>query len=401
MVWYRKDTAEELQDKLDKLNPSQGSIGGGARESSSEPTFLYTRMYEDLEIVNRGVNMIVDDAAEIPTTVGNQSPGLSTVKGMRVAKLTKLLNNEPNLYQDINSFKRDLIMDYLVDGNIFIYFDGSYMYHMPAEKMQIVGDDVTYIKEYIFNGKDKYTPKEIIHIKENSFRDVYRGTSRLRSARRTMQLMQSMRKFQDNFFANGAVPGLIIKSPNTLSEKIKNRLLASWGQKYRPDAGGKRPLILDGGLEIDTLSNVNFKDLDFQPAIEANEKIILKALGVPPVLLDSGNNANLRPNMRMYYLETVLPIVRKINFALERYFGYFLFEDTTDIAAMQPELQDTANYHAQLVNTGILNPNESREALGYQKDKDPESDKLRIPANIAGSAGNPGEGGKPPEPEEE
>ena len=54
--------------------------------------------------------------------------------------------------------------------------------------------------------------------------------------------------------------------------------------------------------------NVNFKELDFQTSIEENEKIILKALGIPPIMMDSGNNANIRPNMRMYYLETILPI---------------------------------------------------------------------------------------------
>ena len=79
-------------------------------------------------------------------------------------------------------------------------------------------------------------------------------------------------------------------------------------------------LFLDGGIEVDKISNVNFKELDFQSAIEENEKVILKALGIPPIMLDSGNNANLRPNMRLYYLETILPIVRKINFGLERVF---------------------------------------------------------------------------------
>ena len=54
-------------------------------------------------------------------------------------------------------------------------------------------------------------------------------------------------------------------------------------------------------------------------------------------MLDSGNNANIRPNMRLYYLETILPIVRKINFALERFFGFELSEDITNIPALQPE----------------------------------------------------------------
>jgi HK97 family phage portal protein len=207
-----------------------------------------------------------------------------------------------------------------------------------------------------------------------------------------------MRKFQDNFFKNGAVPGLVLKSPNTLSEKIKERMIQSWSARYRPDAGGRRPLILDGGIEIDEISNVNFKELDFQTAIAENEKIILKALGIPPIMLDSGNNANIRPNMRMYYLETVLPIVRKINYAYSRYFGFDITEDVTNIPALQPELRDQSQYYSALVNTGIISPNEARDALGF---KGLEGyDELRVPANIAGSAANPDEGGRPAEGEE-
>ena len=108
-------------------------------------------------------------------------------------------------------------------------------------------------------------------------------------------------------------------------------------------------------------ANVNFKELDFQSAISENEKIILKALGIPPIMLDSGNNANIRPNMRMYYLETVLPIVRKMNFALERFFGFDLKEDVTDIPALQPELRDQSQYYTSLVNAGVITPNEARE----------------------------------------
>ena len=87
-----------------------------------------------------------------------------------------------------------------------------------------------------------------------------------------MQLLGSMRRFQDNFFKNGAVPGLVLKSPNTLSEKIKERMLQAWSMRYNPKTGGKRPLILDGGLEVDELSKVNFKELDFQEAIKSNKE---------------------------------------------------------------------------------------------------------------------------------
>ena len=56
----------------EKLNPAQEYIGLST-EPSREPNFSYERAYEDLEVVNRGVNMIVDDVAEIPTTVSREN----------------------------------------------------------------------------------------------------------------------------------------------------------------------------------------------------------------------------------------------------------------------------------------------------------------------------------------
>ena len=398
MAWYDR-LIGRTPEVEEKLNPAQPYFDHKT-EPSREKVVNYERAYEDLEIVNRGVNLIVDDVSEIPISVGAQVQGMqSVVKGIKRSRVELLLNKEPNPFQDISTFRRNLVTDFLIDGNIFIYFDGVHVYHLPANKMTIHASDTTYIEKFTFNEQINYKPSEIIHIKDNSFYSIYRGVSRLKPALRTMILTRSMRDFQDNFFKNGAVPGLVLKSPNTLSEKIKERMIQSWTARYRPDAGGRRPLILDGGIEIDSVSNVNFKELDFQTAIAENEKIILKALGVPPLMLDSGNNANIRPNMRMYYLETILPIVRKMNFALERYFGFSLSEDITNIPALQPELRDQSQYYSSLVNTGIISPNEARDALGF----DPVEgyDDLRVPANIAGSAANPDEGGRPPEGEED
>jgi HK97 family phage portal protein len=210
-----------------------------------------------------------------------------------------------------------------------------------------------------------------------------------------MEQITKMRGFQENFFRNGAVPGLVIKSPSVISEKNKERMIQSWVMRYRPDGGGRRPLILDGGMELDKIANVNFRELDFEASIESAEKELLKTLGVPPILLDSGNNANIRPNHRLYYLETILPICDKINSALERFFGYQIASDVSDIPALQPELRDAAAYYTSLVNAGILTPNEARAAINY--DAQEGFDEIRVPQNIAGSAVNPTEGGRPEE----
>jgi len=397
MAWYDRLIGRAPKVDEEKLNPAQPYFDSKI-ESSREPTFSFEKAYEDLEIVNRGVNMLVDDCAEVNVKVGAQLSTQSIVKGIKRSRVDLLLNKEPNLFQDISAFRRNLLIDYIIDGNIFIYYDGVHLYHLPASKMIIHASESTYIEKYTYNETVTFSPREIIHVKENSFYSIYRGVSRLKPALRTMILMKRMREFQDNFFKNGAVPGLVLKSPNTLSEKIKERMIQSWQARYRPDAGGRRPLILDGGIEIDEISNVNFRELDFQSAIEENEKIILKALGIPPILLDSGNNANLRPNMRLYYLETILPIIRKINFAMERFFGFEIIEEASNIPALQPELRDQASYYQALVNTGVISPNEARVALNFEPVEG--YDDLRVPANIAGSAVNPDVGGRPPEGEE-
>ena len=397
MAWYDRF----IPGRIEKLNPAQPFIAReeGFNITTRENPINYRNAYEQQEVVNRGVNMIVDDVAEIPVDVGDKVVGLQpVVKNIRRSRVNSLLNIEPNPFQDINSFKRNLIIDLLIDGNIFVYFDGMHLYQLPAENVEIESHETQYITKFIYEGQVDYSPSEIIHIKENSFNSIYRGVPRLKPAWRTMQLLGSMRNFQDNFFKNGAVPGLVLKSPNTLSEKIKERMLAAWRVRYNPNTGGRRPLILDGGLEIDNLNEVNFKDLDFQPSIIANERIILQALGIPPLLLDSGNNANIRPNHRLYYLETILPIIRKINYAFERFFGFDLLEDISNIPALQPELRDKAAYYTTLVNGGIMSPNEARDSMRMEPVEG--HDDLRVPANIAGSAANPSEGGRPSEEEQ-
>ena len=395
MAWYDRFLGINREEKE---NPAQVLISRdeGITINTREVVTNYRNAYEQLEVVNRAVNMIVDDVAEIPFDVGEKILGMSPIKKeLRRTRVELLLNKEPNPFQDVNAFKRNLVIDLLIDGNIFIYFDGRHLYHLPAQHMTIYTDEDTYVEKYQYDSSIDYKPSEIIHIKENSFNSIYRGVPRLKPAFRTMQLLGSMRRFQDNFFKNGAVPGLVLKSPNTLSEKIKERMLQAWVARYNPQSGGRRPLFLDGGLEVENLTEINFKNLDFQEGIAANEKIILKALGIPPILLDGGNNANIRPNHRLYYLETILPIINKIAYAFERYFGFKLDENVSGIPALQPELRDQACYYATLVNTGIMSPNEAREALRLESIDG--FDTPRIPANIAGSSANPEEGGRPTE----
>jgi HK97 family phage portal protein len=245
-------------------------------------------------------------------------------------------------------------------------------------------------------------PDEIIHIRDNSARSIYRGDSRLRAALQSINVINSMASYQLNLFENSAITGLVILAEDMLSDKIKERKINEWVRDYNPRRGGKRPIILDGNMKVANISSsATFKELEFTESMKLHEEKILETIGIPPVLFNSGNNANISPNLKMFYLNTVLPLFRKFMVALEVYFGYDLKENRQDILALRPELKDEANYLATLTNSGILTRNEVREDLRRPARPESFAGELILPANIAGSALNANTGGRPPNSQEE
>ena len=393
MAWY--------SNLLQKLNPAQGSIANDYGPSiSSDVSLTYIAAFDRVETVNRGTNLIVHAAASLDYDVKEMV--VDGVKpGMRQKTLVKLLNFRPNPYQSAQEFRVSMFTDFILEGNVFLYFDGAFLYHLPAINMVITPDAKTFVKEYTYDSTTKFKPDEIIHFKDLSNDSIYRGSSRLKSATDSINTLYKMQDFQKSFFENGAVPGMVFTTENTLGQAAKEKTIQYWMQRYNPKTGARRPMIVDSGLKPTPISTANFKDMDFDASIDKHNTKILNALGVPKVLFDGGNNANISPNLRLFYLETVLPVVRSFTSAVERYFGYDIDAITSNVSALQPELKDVATYLTSLVNGGVITPNEARVELRY--DKMTGQDDIRVPANIAGSAVDPSMGGAPkkPKPEKE
>lgn len=387
---------EYITGIFSKANPAQSIISTeeGQNIYTDQP-YSISQAYKNFEVVQNGVGMVVSACCEFNIDIRDikLSEGIS---GLRKAKLEQLLNHKPNPYQDIQTFRSQIFMDFVLEGNIFMYWDGVYLYHLPASSVIVVPDDKAYIKEYTYQNRTTFKPTEIIHIQDPGNESIYRGTSRLMSATRSLSILNKMRDFQENFFQNGCVPGLVLETENTLSQPAKQRTIEQWMKTYNPKNGAKKPMIIDSGLKLKAVSDAKFTDLDFEESTASYERKVLKALGIPPILMDGGNNANIAPNLRLFYLETVLPIVRRYTSALESFFGFDLEPITGTVSALQPELKEIAAFHSTLVNAGILTPNEARVELRYKELPGKESTDIRIPANIAGSAANPSEGGKPP-----
>lgn len=404
-----------LDTWLAKFNRAQPSISANETEVAPDNIVDLQLAYQQIEVINRSVELIINGLAEIPFVVEDGPE----------KKINKLLNVRPNPFEDRQRVFRALFLDFILDGNAFIYYDqeqeGGALYRIPANDVTIITDPKFYIKyyEYIpssglpdedsfFLGKPKkttggsnaviFTRKEIIHVKADSDTSVYRGDSKLKSLERLIELYNAMISFQRQFFKNNAVPGFVLATDNVLSNKIKLRLLEEWKANYSTlFKGARSPAILDGGLKIDKFSDVNFRELDFENSVDRIQQDMAKALGVPYVMLKSGNNANISNNQVLFYLHTILPILDQFASAFTHRFMAKVTADKFSVTALRPDTKAQALYFSTLVNGGIITPNEAREGLRFSiRDKEGEDcDCIRIPQNITGSATNPAVGGRP------
>lgn len=384
-----------------KLNPAQPQIrdedpGGG--RTTKDP-YTLSQAYREIAVVNRIVNLWVDAAAEVTYDVKDRLGFTAYASNVQQKKLRSLLNHRPNPFMDISTFKRLLYLDFIMEGSAFIYWDGSALYHIPAANMEVVLDKKKYINHFKY-GKTEFKPNEIIYIKDNAYYGQSvnaSGFGRLSSCLDDIKRLKKLAEFKEKFYDNGAVIGLVIETDQLLSKKHKQRYEEETAVRYNPRTGKTNVLVLDAGFKAKPITTNGFKDLGTTEDQKNLTKNICTAMGVPEILLESGNNANLRPNIDLLYSMSIMPNIKKFESAIEFFFGLDIKPMTDEIMALAPDRKALAEYVTSIVNNGIATGDEGRAILRMEPIGSDEMTKIRIPQNISGSAtGVSGqEGGKP------
>ena len=412
MAEISKETPRWREWLSEKLNPAQPSIASLEPFASPETIVDFEQAYREIEIIHRAVEMVISACVDTPLKITGNTPA---------KKVNKLLSIRPNPFEDRVRFFRRALLDFHLDGNAFFYYDGNDIYLLPANDVEVIPDPHTFVNHYNymvanqqssdFFGYNKQTrkdsairfePQEIIHVTNENTNSIFRGTSKLKPILRLIELYYYMINFQRQFFKNNAIPGFVLTTDNILSKRVKERLLEGWRNSYTTIFDNARhPAILDGGLKIDQFSQVKFQELDFENSIERIQQDMAKALGVPYVLLKSGNNANIDANQKLFYQHTVMPILSQFCSAFMLFFnnGVQIQPDKLSIPALRPDERTQSIYFSTLVNTGIITPNEARNGLGYPSIDGENS--IRVPQNITGSATDATQGGRPPKEESE
>lgn len=378
---------------VEKLNPVQNIMRDYEPDSERTLRQPYTaaNAYKQIGLLNRVVNMVIDGAAECDYEVGDQIKSVVSYGTTRNKSLDTLLNTQPNPFMSISTFRRLIITDLLFEGVAYIHYDGAALYHIPAWNMQVNADSKKYINSFTFNGNIKLPVSEVIFIKDNAFlhgaTSQISGQSRIQATLGAIDKMAKMQEFKEKFLDNGTVIGLILETEEVLNKKLRERKQQELQVDYNPRTGQSTVLILDGGMKAKPYSQISsFKDLDFESDLKRYQSEVCLTLGVPELLIQGGNNANIRPNIDLFYYMTIIPMLKKVASEFSFFFGFKVKPTVTDVIALTPDRDSESKYYTSLVNNGIMTGNEARVELRLPPIDEDQMNKIRIPMNVAGSA---------------
>ena len=344
--------------------------------------------YNSISTLARCVDLLIDSAANIPLNVFefNGSYYKTIDKPPKWAKLL----TAPSPTVDTLDFYKGIYKQLIFTGTCLIYDTGAELEIIPSYTFN-PGANTFVISGKTYPNDSAFALINLLHSKNSPLAVPY--ISRVSSE---VSLINTMLKFEKSYYKNNGFPGIILKTERPLSTKLKERILTEYSDFtsiIRGKAGA--PYILDSGMEVQELQK-NFKDLEFRESLKDVETKIISNLGIPPLLLNSGNNANITPNIKLFYTTTILPLVNSVASVLTLHSRqayksiYVVRPDISTVSALKADFISESNAIKSIYAVGLISRNEARAKLQFSKlDEEPH---FLEPANIAGSAVDPNSG---------
>jgi len=387
----------------------------------NEPGFLMPEdisvleAYNKIAVATQCMQLIINYAAQVELNVCVKEKQLYKLYD-KADKVEKILDF-PNPYQSKGDFWRQLYLFLLAYGVVFIAVekDGIYLLNPPDVRIETSSSPSKPIKRIVYGDAVTYKPEDVQIIRLSSLKSSYLGDGVLEKLSKEINLINKMLAYHSNVLNTGGIHKYVFRSEHILSQKIKNKIREEW-KKYHAISTKTpgQPPILDGGVVLDKI-NITMEDLDFNKSVERLEASIAANMGVPIELLAPSSKSDLSKVLRIFMLNTVLPLVdlvcsnltllvnnQKEWFKLLKRDTVYIRPDYNSIYALREDILNRAKSVQALYVSGIITKTEARSAVNYPIDSsDPAANDYLVPANIAGSNLNPNTGGRPEDDEED
>ncbi len=239
--------------------------------------------------------------------------------------VSRLLNIMPNKNMTSLVFRRVLTAHVLVYGNAYaeIEWDNAgrarALWPLLPTDVQPTLQDGELV--YLWRGQDTgLRAEDVLHIQGLGF-DGLKGYSVLSMARQSIALGLAAQEFGSTFFGNGAFPGIIASTDQSLDDKARERIRVSWDSIHQGPSKGHRLAIGEGGLKFEKMT-IPPDDAQFLETRQFQREEICAYFQLNPAMLgfNAGNapGGNYEAQKISYVSDTIGPWWRAWEQEVER-----------------------------------------------------------------------------------
>lgn len=339
--------------------------------------------------------------AQVPCKLMRESPDGRTRLPAKDHPLYALLQTRPNEWQTAFEYLETLSLHLDLCGNHYSFINRSsrigIMELIPFEPASVTAKrDKDFRLTYDVRsegGETRTFPSEMIwHVRGPSW-NSWMGLESVQIAREAIGLSMVLEEQQARLHRNGARTSGVYSVEGNLTTQ-QHAALKAWIVENFSGEGMGAPMVLDRSAKWlqNTMTGV---DAQTQEARRFQVEEICRHFGVNPIMVfaESKNTtyASAEQMFLAHVVHTLAPTYRRIEQSIdaslltedERKAG--LYANFVDAGLLRGSIETQKDVLLGYVNGGLMTPNEGRAVLDMNPDADPESDQLRIPANIVGS----------------
>lgn len=287
--------------------------------------------------------------------------------------LYSILHDTPNPWQTSFEWREQMMLHLCLHGNAYSEIrPGSSgavteLWPLHPSRMtveQIENGRLRYKYREEKGTETVYTQDQIMHLRWLSDDGVH-GMVPIELARDAIGLARACEIHGAAFFGNGARPGVVLSTDNTLSAEAAENLRNNWERMHRGAERSNRTAVLTGGLKPIEMGGNN-QEAQFLEARRFQVEEICRLYRVPPHLvgdLTRSSFSNIEQQSIDFVQHTLLPWLRRFETAIARDLisdpAYFAEFDTRGL--LRGDAAARASYYQTLWNLGVASINEIRK----------------------------------------
>ncbi len=170
---------------------------------------------------------------------------------------------------------------------------------------------------WIYKNRE-YKNDEVIYSRDFNNLDVNRGLSPNVPLKVIIESDNAARNYNKKFFDNDTTPSVAVETEKQLSEKQRTRIEDWFRKKYQGIKNAFKFVVLEQGLKLRSVAP-SHKDMLFDKQTKFSREEILGTYRTPKALFnitDDLNYATFIGQMKIFWVYTLAPILRKIEYSL-------------------------------------------------------------------------------------